>query len=137
MRYLIYQDTPYRSESCKRKLRRNFTLRSSKDGHSSSSNIPSTLLLFLQAHLAAVRCSFSALSVSESLQGCQKTRAEDEPMLCMQLFCMLRCKSQIAPKKTQCLSCFTRNFRNMLAQHKLSVIVSPRYLEDRTCSDIC
>ena len=27
---------------------------------------------------------------------------------------MPRCKSQIAPKKTQCLSCFTRNFRYML-----------------------
>ena len=27
---------------------------------------------------------------------------------------MLRCKSQIEPKKTQCCSCFTRNFRNML-----------------------
>ena len=27
---------------------------------------------------------------------------------------MLRCKSQIAPKKTQSLGCFRRNFRNML-----------------------
>ena len=29
--------------------------------------------------------------------------------------CMPRCNSQIALKKTQCLSCFTRNFRNMLS----------------------
>ena len=28
--------------------------------------------------------------------------------------CMLRCQSQIAPKKTHCLSCLARNFRNML-----------------------
>ena len=29
------------------------------------------------------------------------------------VLCVPRCKSQIAPKKTQCLSCFTRNFRNI------------------------
>ena len=32
---------------------------------------------------------------------------------------MPRCKSQIAPKKTQCLSCFTRNFRKMLTQFQV------------------
>ena len=49
------------------------------DGHSRSPNISSTLLLFLhhlQVHLAA-----SVRDAKEELD----TRAEDEPMFCMQL----------------------------------------------------
>ena len=34
--------------------------------------------------------------------------------------CMPRCMSQIAPKKPQCLCCFTRTFRNMLTPFQVA-----------------
>ena len=45
-------------------------------------------------------------------------------------FSMLRCQCQIAPKKAQSLSGLACNFRNMLTQSMLSVIVKPRCLAD-------
>ena len=90
----LYQETLYRSESCFKKVKEDFTLRSSRDGYSSSSNISSTLHLFrnrLQVHLASVSCTFSTFFVSVSLKGCQigaaysSWGAEDKPMFCMQL----------------------------------------------------
>ena len=55
----LYQETLYRSESCRRRLRKTAL---SRDGHSSSSSMSPTLLVFLhplQVHLAAVLCTFS------------------------------------------------------------------------------
>ena len=59
----LYQESLYRSVSCRRKLRRTALCR---DVHSSLSSIQPTLLEslhLLQVHLAAVLCTFSTLAV--------------------------------------------------------------------------
>ena len=43
--------------------------------------------------------------------------------------CMPRCKSQTAPKKTQCLSRFTRNFRNMLTPFQVGCKSAPAFVD--------
>ena len=86
-----------------------FTLLSSRDGQSSLSNISLTLLLFRPTvHLLCLSVIIGMPNRSYILE--LKT---NHCFVC-NFLCMPRCKSQIAPKKTQCLSCFTRNFRNML-----------------------
>ena len=82
----------------------------------------STLLALcyrLQTHLAAVFCTFSTFlsqfhyNIGMPNGSCILELRANQCLVC-NFLCMPRCKCQIAPKKTQSLSCFRRNFSNML-----------------------
>ena len=113
----LYQETLYRSESCKRRLRR---------------TAPCGWPLKLVQHIADANCvppspagppSSCPLHLLYLLnlkfvigipnRCCILELRSNQCFVC-NFLCMLRCQSQIAPKKTHCLSCLARNFRNML-----------------------
>ena len=111
----LYQETLYRSESCKRKLRKTSPCGPPGMATRVRPTYRTTLLLLchrLQVHLAAVFCTFSTFFVSVigmRNRSCILKLRTNQCFVC-NFLCVPRCKSQIAPKKTQCLSCFTRNF---------------------------
>ena len=120
----LYQETLYRSESCKRKLRR--TLTCGPSGMATRARLTYRQRYFCYA--IACRSTWllsSALSpsflhifclsfiIGMPNRSCILKLRTNQCFVC-NFLCVPRCKSQIAPKKAQCLSCFARNLRNML-----------------------
>ena len=116
----LYQETLYRSKSCRRKLRTSPCgppRMATRDcpthcPHYSCSSIPCRSTWLLSSALSPPFFCLSFI-IGMSNRSCILKLRINLCFLC-NFLCMLRCKSQIAPKKTQCPSCFTRNFRNML-----------------------
>ena len=131
----LYQETLYRSEYCKRKFRRTSTCSAPGMATRVRQHIvdatpvppsPAGPPGGCRLHFLHLFCLSFIIGMPN--RSCILELRTNQCFVC-NFLCMPRCKSKIAPKKTQCLSCFTRNFRNMLT----SVIVSPRFLADRTC----
>ena len=124
--YLCHE-TLYRSESCKRKL-----------GKTLACGPPGTANQVHQAcHrrycyyaiacrptwlLSSARSPHFCLSfiIGMPNRSCIRELRANQCLVC-NFLCMPRCKCQIAPKKTQSLSCLTRNFRNMLTPFKVVI----------------
>ena len=111
----LYQETMYRSESCKRKIRR-----------TSPCGPPGMATRVRPTYRRRYSCSAIASGppgcfhnfcpsfiIGMPNWNCILELRTNQCFVCYFL-CMPRCKSQIAPKKTQCLSCFTRKSRYML-----------------------
>ena len=102
VRYLFYQETRYWSETCRGKLRK--TNQCVPPGMATRVR-PTCRLHFL--HL----CCLSFI-IGMPSRSCILELRTSQCFVC-NFFCMPKCMSQIAPKKTQCLGCLTRNFRNI------------------------
>ena len=108
----LYQETLYRSESCKRKLRKTSPCGppgmatrvhpTYRQRYSCYAIVCRSLLHFLQLFCLS-------FIIGMPNRSCILKLRMNQCFVCSFL-CVPRCKSQIAPKKTQCLSCFTRNF---------------------------
>ena len=117
----LYQETLYRSESCKRKVGKTLACGPPEMAtqvhqachqrywHYAIACRPTWLLS------SALSPPFFCLSfiIGMPNRSCILELRANQCLVCNYL-CMPRCKCQIAPKKTQSLSCFRRNFSNML-----------------------
>ena len=124
----LYQETLYRSKSCKRvhpAVLQGWPLEfvqhifDDTPVPPSPPGPPGYCLL----HLLHLFCHSFIIGMPNSY--CILELRTNQCFVC-NFLCMLRCKSQIAPKKTQCLSCFTRNFRNLLTPFQVTCISNKR-----------
>ena len=112
----LYQETLYRSESCKRKLRKTSPcvlqgwplefvqhIVNATPVTPSPAGPPGCCLL----HFLHLFCLSFIIGMPN--RSCILKLRTNKCFVC-NFLCVPRCKSQIAPKKTQRLSCFTRNF---------------------------
>ena len=127
----IYQETLYRSGPCRRKLRRT----SPCGPPGMATRVRPTYRRRYSCPAIACRSTwllFSALSPPFCLsfiigmpnRSCILELRTNQFIVC-NFLCLPRCKSQIAPKETQCLSCFARNFRSML--NSFQVVSDSKY----------
>ena len=143
----LYQETLYRSESCKRKLRKT----SPCGPPGMATRVRPTYRQRYSCYAIACRSTWLLSSAlfptflsqfhyrDAKCRSCILKLRKNQFFVC-NFLCVPKCKSQIAPKKTQCLSCFTRNFLNMLTPFQVVSDSKSKvfgYLADRTCSRVC
>ena len=118
-----------------------FTLRSSREGQSSSSNISSTLLLFLhrlQVHLASVLCPLSTLSVmSQCHYRDTKLELRANNVLYATFFVGRGARALHRRKPNVLVALQEISETCWPHSTELLVIESPRFLADRTCFSGC
>ena len=112
----LYQETLYRSESCKRKLRKTSPcgppgmatlVRPTYRRRYSCYAIACWSTWLLSSALSPPFCLSFIIGMPN--RSCILKLRTNQCFVC-NFLCVPRSKSQIAPKKTQYLSCFTRNF---------------------------
>ena len=115
-----YQDTLYRSESCRRRLRKTapcgpqgWPLKIVKHVADATGVSPSPAGPPGSCPLNLLRLSNLSFMIGMPNRCCILELRTNQCFVC-NFLSVPRCKGQIAPKKTQCLSCLRRNFRDVL-----------------------
>ena len=115
----LYQETLYWSESCRRRLRKTVPCGVSRDGHSSSSSMSPTLLVFL--HLLQLHLSDLSFMIVMPNRCCILELRANQCFVCNFL---------IVPRKPIVLVALAEFLKCVDPQSKSSKIVIPRYLAD-------
>ena len=109
----LYQETLYRSVSCRRRLRRTALCGTAGMATQARQAYHRRYCLLHLLHLLSL-----SFMIGMPNRGCILKLRMNQCFVC-NFFCMPRCQCQIAPKKAQSLSCLACNFRNMLTPIKV------------------